>query len=181
MTKIEEQLALCRDCAREVYGHVPPSPRYTEDVAMLLAGTAATESGFEARRQSGFGFWNQGGAWGLWQTEAAPLKDSVLYLRTHPAVLQRSAVWLWERAAIDMDGLMDAAQHGMEVLLHGVFVSDALACFLARVHYLRFSAPVPHGVELQGAYYKQYYNTSAGKGSAKKFMADFGRLVEPWK
>jgi len=51
----QDILRLCRDCAASLYGAVPPSPAYAEQVAQLLFMTAAHESaGFRYRRQIGF-------------------------------------------------------------------------------------------------------------------------------
>lgn len=41
---------------------------------------------------------------------------------------------------------------------------------MARIHYLRVKAPIPDTVEERAKYWKQYYNTVNGKGSAEKYL-----------
>lgn len=46
---------------------------------------------------------------------------------------------------------------------------------MCRVHYLRVSDPLPpaNDIERLAKYWKQHYNTQAGKGSVEKFMRHF--------
>ena len=45
------------------------------------------------------------------------------------------------------------------------------ATIMCRLHYRRVAAPLPTDLPGQAAYWKQYYNTPAGAGSASDYMA----------
>jgi hypothetical protein len=168
-------LDLCRECAHGVYGDRPPTPRYGEAVAMLLAGTAATESHLVYRRQRGFSMDSLGGAWGLWQTEAAPVGDNIKFLRARPAVLKSASAFLFLGQG-ELDAILGMGNHGLMRLIHD---DDRFAVLMARLHYFRFAQPVPLDTRGQAEYWKTYYNTRLGKGTPDKYLADWRRLVEP--
>lgn len=93
----QDILRLCRDCAASLYGAVPPSPAYAEQVAQLLFMTAAHESaGFRYRRQIGFRRESQGGAFGLWQCELGSLEASIDLIRKpeRRALLDHCLAWM---------------------------------------------------------------------------------------
>jgi len=166
----DDLIRLCRECAAQVYGKTAPSPAYAEAVARLLAGTCVTESFMRWRRQQNFNLVRLDGAWGLWQTEQGAVMDSVKYLRRRGDVLANCAQFT------DMTGVFDMDIRG---LLMRIKDDDRFAVVFARLHYLRVASPVPGGLVEQAAYYKKYYNTSAGKGSVEKYLRDWRRLVEP--
>ena len=168
-------LRLCRECAGLIYGSRPPSARYAESVAHLLAGTAATESHLVYRRQRGFSLERVDGAWGLWQTEAPPVSDNIRYLRQRPDVTRRASEFLFLGEG-ELDAILTMGAHGLMRLIHD---DDRFAVLMARVHYFRFLAPIPAALDQQAAYYKCYYNTALGKGSAEKYIQDWRRLIEP--
>lgn len=172
----ETLISLCRECAAGIYGNRPPTAAYAETVARLLMGTAATESHLIYRRQVGFSLESTRGAWGLWQTEGSAVEDSRSYLRERPDVRVRAACFLFGVERHDMAGLLSMDLHSLLQLLHDW---DQLACLFARLHYIRFSAPVPPHLQGQAEYYKCCYNTSAGKGSPYKYINDWRRLVLP--
>lgn len=169
-------IALCRSCAAEVYGTRRPNAEYAEAVARLLAGTAAAESMLVHRRQIGYDMDHDGGAWGLWQTEQGAVADSMRYLRERPDVRERCAQWLLGTGRHDMSGVLAMGGHGLLRLIHDW---DRFACLVARLHYIRFSAPVPRDLAGQAGYWKEYYNTRLGKGTPEKYMQKYRSLVEP--
>lgn len=163
---------LATSCAAAIYGHTPPSPRYAQSVADLLAGTAAVESDLRHRRQHGFTWQDRRGAWGLWQTELAPLEDSLAYLLRREDVEQRAAAWLWAQQGSDMIPVLEMTGQSLLQLLSGW---DRLACLMARLHYLRFPGPVPSNRLGQARYWKQHYNTRLGAGTVDGYLAAWER------
>jgi len=163
-------IQLCRECAASIYGARPPTPAYSESVARLLMGTAATESHLKDRRQRGFSNERLDGAWGLWQTEQGAVADSVLYLRRRGDVLAHAARF------VDLSTLfhMDVRER-----LERIRIDDRFAVLFARLHYLRKPSSVPEDLRAQAAYYKQHYNTVAGKGSIQKYINDWHQFIEP--
>lgn len=174
-TTAENILAMSIECARGVYGARPPSSMYAVNVALLLAGTAATESHLQYRRQVGYGYGEGDGAFGLWQTEDAPITDNVALLKRKPALAQNASRYLHGEAG-DMDAILAMGSHGLVRLCAGW---DRFACLMDRIHYMRFPAPVPGNDAWRADYYKKYYNTTAGKGSAAKYLEDYHRLISP--
>ena len=169
-------LDIARTCMQQVYNKTKPSPAYVERGTRLLLGTAATESRFEHRRQLGFGPDVDRGAWGLWQTESAPLLDGLKYLQRRPELAHRAAQWLYRRDAAVWPYMYD---WDMRSILRVIYNDDRMGCLMARIHYMRFPPPIPESPGDQGAYYKRYYNTDLGQGSASKFVDDYVRLVLP--
>jgi hypothetical protein len=53
------------------------------------------------------------------------------------------------------------------------------AIAMIRVHYRRVPDPLPDAddIDVQGAYYKHFYNTPFGAGSALKYIADYRRYA----
>lgn len=166
----DDLIRLCRDCAGAVYGTRPPTGRYAESVARLLAGTAAAESLLRYRRQIGFSDTNIRGAWGLWQTEQHAVADSVRYLRRR-VDLNVAAIRFAPNAAAAL--LLDPLP-----LMQLIKADDRVACLFARLHYLRVAESVPDDLRGQAGYWKRYYNTRLGKGTIEGYMDKF-RMVEP--
>ena len=167
----DDLIALCRECARAVYGTRPPSERYAEAVARLLMGTAAAESLLKYRRQIGFSMENPNGAWGVWQTEQHAVADSVRYLARRRDVLAAA-----QRFAPSVAEAMCA---GALPRLHMIHDDDRLACLFARLHYLRVAEAVPDDLRGQAGYWKKYYNTRLGKGTVEGYMDKWHALVDP--
>jgi len=167
----DELIHLCRECAGRIYGTRPPSARYAESVARLLAGTAAAESLLRYRRQIGFSDANPRGAWGLWQTEHLAVGDSVKYLRRRTDVLDAAV-----RFAPRMAEAMLLETLPLMQLIHD---DDAVAVTFARLHYLRVAEAVPDDLRGQAGYWKRYYNTRLGKGTVEGYVAKFVQYVEP--
>jgi hypothetical protein len=174
--RASELIGLCRECAGEIYGTRRPSPEYAEAVARLLMGTAATESLLVHRRQMGFDMARDSGAWGLWQTEAAPLGDAMRYLTANPAVRERCAMFLFGPDRHDMSGIMAMGSHGLLRMIHDW---DRMAVLFARLHYIRFAEAVPRTTAAQAEYWKRYYNTRLGKGTPEKYLKHWRELIAP--
>lgn len=167
----DDLIHLCRDCAGAIFGTRPPSGRYAEAVARLLAGTAAAESLLRYRRQIGFSDANPRGAWGLWQTEQHAVGDSLRYLRRRTDV-QDAAVRFAPRMA-------EALLIETLPLLHLIRDDDRVAVTFARLHYLRVAESVPDDLRGQAGYWKRYYNTRLGKGTVEVYIEKWKRYVEP--
>lgn len=54
------------------------------------------------------------------------------------------------------------------------------AAAMCRVHYLRVSEPIPDTLEGQAAYWKEYYNTPAGAGSASDYMGSWRQFASSY-
>ncbi len=164
---------LCRECAAQIYVSTSPNQRYQDSTARLLAGTAATESNLTARRQYGYKLDRMDGAWGLWQTEADSVTRGVAQLKASPALLQRATDFVYRG-----DGVIEAMlTAGTQCWLKEIHDNDRMAVLFARLHYFRISKQIPFSLPEQAAYYKLYYNSVYGKGSAAKFMADYNRIL----
>lgn len=174
MMTAAECIDLSRSCAAAIYGRTAPSPRYAAAVASLLAGTAATESHLHYRRQGGFSWASNAGAWGLWQTEGAAVEDSLAYLQRRDDVHARAMEWLFQQPNVSARPLLELSTGGVLRLLSGW---DRLACLMARLHYLRVPAAVPGEHAARAVYYKRYYNTAAGKATPEKYLEDYARLI----
>ena len=157
---------LCADCAARF-----PNPEHATN---LLLGTAAQESHFVYRRQIGFGD-ELRGAFGLWQVEPGSMKSSVSLLNRRPEFLVASLTFL------------ASYQHSLCALLRTYKIADIagimrfpagdpMACLFARLHYLRVPAPIPDTIQAQADYWKRYYNTRLGKGTAKQYLDNWAEL-----
>lgn len=138
----------------DVFSNIP----YSLSAEILLLGTAATESRFGSDlKQIG------GPALGIYQIEPATLesiKEDYLSYRpmTRQAAEQFASPEPWRRQLI---------------------TSLTFASVIARLVYWRRPEAMPHHDDLQGLanYYKQHFNTPAGKGSPEKFIADYQKYV----
>lgn len=121
----------------------------------LLLGTAAHESqGFRHIFQTA------GPARSLWQIEPKTGLRSVMeWLDQHAAIKMAVAAMAWK-------GHSWADQYAW---------NHALACALARVYYWRIPAALPDTLAGLATYWKQYYNTPAGKGTAAQWLRDYER------
>jgi len=136
---------------------------YSHAAENLLMGTAATESGgFEYLDQiTGPDDTTLGPAYGLFQIEAATHMDLFKNMLNYPK-------WQVLKAKVNQ---LSALNPPLPVQLAS---NLCYASAIARVIYYRDSEPLPEADDLQGLarYYKRVYNTSAGKGSAEKFIED---------
>lgn len=168
-----DYIELAQDCAESIYDTKPPNPKYVACTRDLLLGTAATESGFKARRQNNYTLVEIEGAWGLWQIEKNSVIDSLRVLKLRPALRENAANFLVGHDNID--GLLATSSECVLRLMHSW---DRLAILMARLHYFKFRAPIPEGLQAQAEYYKIYFNTMAGKGSVEKYLRDWRTYVK---
>lgn len=158
---------LCESCAHALYDARRPTPDYARAVTLLLFGTIAHESGtFLYTRQHGFGWDSDRGAWGLAQCELGSVSASLGYLKNRPELVRRAAQWLAEDKDATLDWLFVLAPQQVLRLLP---VSERLAVLFCRLHYFRVPESVPLTVAGMDRYYKQYYNTAAGKAQIGDF------------
>lgn len=127
----------------------------------LLLYTGAAESGYRYRRQIG------GPARGYWQMEPATEEDIRRNYFSH-----RPGLWETVKDIAECIGLVGTTitYERMRSLEHNPYY----ACAMARVHYLRVPDPLPLAGDLAGqaAYWKQHYNTPAGKGTIEHFLKE---------
>jgi len=128
---------------------------YSPEAEQLLLGTALQESRLTYLKQLG-----TGPALGLFQMEPATHKDIwTNYLRYEPKLSQKVAQLAHFVAAESM-------------------ATDLLyAAAMCRIHYRRVSAPLPAFGDVYGqaCYWKEYYNTYQGAGTAREYMEAWER------
>lgn len=157
--------SLCLSCATHVHGARPSTPAYALRVARLLYGTGAHESGgFVHRRQMGFSYRNEGGAWGFWQCEAPTIRTCLHRLDFNETLRQNAADWLFdsEPGHAPSDWYLAFAGNGptaWHALLNMTAISERLSVLLARLAYMGDPDPVPESVEDQAEYWGSAYNT----------------------
>lgn len=127
----------------------------------LLLGIAAAESGLHQKRQFG-----PGPALGYFQIEPATHDDVLRNFVGHRPDL---------KAALDAL-LIPALGRDMQIA-----INDAYAAAVARLILWRAPEALPrHGdIAAYAAYWKQHYNTVAGKGTVTHFLDCWNRLVVP--
>jgi len=129
---------------------------YDSNVIQLLLGTAAHESHL--------GKWMKqinGPALGLFQMEPNTIKDiQENYLKYRPQL---------RRQLLDVSNILDTSD----------FISNIdHQIVYARLHYLRVSSSVPVSLWGQAVYWKTYWNSYKGKGTVKRYVEDYRRLVK---
>jgi len=153
MDSVEFQTTIVKPVL-EAMGH------WTQESEMLLMGTAAQESQLTYTEQLG-----GGPALGYFQMEPAThddcwtnyidyrdaLKAQILAIRTSPGVPN----------ATEMK------------------TDHKYAAAMARVRYMRVAAPIPTDPRDIAAYWKQYYNTPGGAGTADEFITNWNNLLAP--
>lgn len=137
---------------------------YSRAAVQLILGTAAVESRFHYVAQLG-----RGPALGLYQCEP----------HTHDDIWDNYLIYNPQyRIPILQYVTTDIPKQ--EQLVWNL----AYATLVARTHYKRVSAKLPeyNDVVGQAAYWKQYYNTHLGAGTAHKYIEAYHRLVAPaWR
>ena len=130
---------------------------WSEAAEELVLGTGIQESDLRYINQLG-----GGPAVGIWQMEPATHDD------------------IWENF------LAYRVRLGLKVLgsqtkfNHTRLVWDlAYACAMSRIHYLRVPRALPRAgnIKSQARYWKQFYNTTAGKGTVNQYIANWHRTV----
>ena len=132
---------------------------YSDNSVNLLMGTAAQESHLgKYRKQIG-----GGPALGIFQMEPTTFHDIVNnYLRYKPEL------------AAKIERVARVSRFKAEDIEN----NDLLAICMTRVHYLRVKKAIPDNLEGWATYWKRYYNTPLGKGTAEEFIANYKRYVQ---
>lgn len=159
--------SLCKDCGSTVSNPYPDNR-----VAQLLFGTAAQESNFQARRQSGFKAGSLRGGFGLWQLERESVTDSLILTRSKAVLREKSIKFIGDAYKSILD------RGDPEVILQMMVRSegDRLSCLFSRLHYLRVHDPIPPTVPAHAQYWKTFYNTVKGKGTVSQYLANWKSL-----
>ena len=171
---------LCRDCATVM--DRPGNPGRVEAVSRLLFGTAAHESdGFAFRRQTSPRWDGPVGGFSLWQEERGSINAGMVQLATTGALREKAARFLfgidWGKAVAAGWPMRWDESFVVELLRCGC--GDRLGVLLARLHYLRCPGAIPGDVHGQAAYWKQWYNTVAGKGTVEEYLEHWARWCAP--
>ncbi|WP_395735916.1 hypothetical protein [Prosthecobacter sp.] len=130
------------------------------DAEELLLGTAIQESQLRHRHQIG-----GGPAVGLFQMEPATHNDIWSnYLAYHKAL------------AAQVTGLMTSPTANKITELAN---NDKYAAAMARVHYLRRHAQIPHAGDIaaMAACWKRYWNTHLGKGTERQYVENWNAMM----
>ena len=127
----------------------------------LMMGTAAQESGLGRWREQ----MGRGGALGVFQMEPFTHDDTwANFIEFRPDLKKR---------ILDVTGLEGPS---LEALEHDLIYSIVMA----RVYYWRHEAPLPGEGDLvgQAEYWKEVYNTVAGRGTPADYIESYTRLVD---
>jgi len=154
--------AICKDVAKNIWIAKEPSLDYARAAACLLFGTAAQESdSFRARRQYGFDYNSDGGAFSLWQMERAAIENGLKQIKQSECLEDKVAAMILWGVTTTFEQAKLAIQRSE---------GDLFACILARLYYLRCPGAIPATIDGQGAYWKRYYNTVAGAGTVEQYI-----------
>lgn len=166
---VNTALKMCDRVMSTVYNNNPPSPNYLKIGVRLLLGTGIQESaGFIYARQIGFKNDNTRGGWGYWQTELQSLKHSYQYMKRRMALYNRVKDLLNDYS-VDLDTLaLDNLKFCKTMI-----TSPMTNCVFSRLHYLKFTEPIPNNLNDQAEYWKKYYNTVKGKGTPQQYIRNW--------
>lgn len=132
----------------------------TQNGERLVLGTALVESHAGYLKQLG-----KGPALGLWQMEPATHDDIWDNFLKHDAKLSAKVFAL---------GTSVSLTQGANELVGNLYYAAALC----RVHYRRFKAPIPADSAGLAAYWKRWYNTPKGAGTAELALPHFQAACE---
>lgn len=140
-----------------ILGFNKPTLSMRELQIMLM--TIAKESAFKDRLQIG-----GGPARGLCQMEPATALDTFRWLERKPELWRRlTFVWLGLRSVPFFTPTeKEIGEH--------LSRNDPFCLCLSRAHYKMFPAEFPRELHNQAAYWKEHWNTEAGKGTAAEAM-----------
>ena len=139
----------------------------------LMLGTAIQESQLVYRMRQG-----GGPARGLWQMEPETLTDCFInYLNSRSRRGLRTSVL--NLLPLDMR-IGRTAQYPSEALVRALASCDRFACGMARVQYLRASAPLPKegAIVEQADYWKRNYNTYKGDGKVEDYLSNWAKFTD---
>ena len=131
---------------------------YSRAAEALLLGTAAQETHLGHYLHQ-----VRGPAKGIYQMEPATICDLWSWLGDRP-----------ERRDVVVATLARWPDSATQMV-----TNLAYATAMARLYYLRVSAPLPHADDIEGLanYWKLYWNTPRGKGTPEQFIRNYHRFV----
>ena len=137
---------------REVLATAPRSIDGDAAVRLLL-GTAAQESGFGTYLKQ-----ISGPACGVFQIEPT------------------TAEWLEDSARQDFKLWLLPFRAGHSIPWALKYHLD-YSIAMCRMRYLKVKEPIPHTLERQAAYWKQYHNTAQGKGTIEEYISNYKKYI----
>lgn len=139
------------------------------EAEMLLAGTAAQESGMGTYIKQVGG----GPALSPWMIEPEAHDDI-----WNNFLCSRSDLRQRVKLACYLPSNPDNYLYYSGLMIGNI----AYACAMARIHYLRVKEPLPRTNDLHAmaAYYKKHYNTPNGAATEQQFIDNFNRYVKPY-
>lgn len=170
----ERVYRICKQCAETVYDQRQPTPTYALSTAYLLFGTAAQESCLQWERQRTPRWVGKVGGFSKWQLETGSIEASIKMLKSRPQLLVRATEFVFAdpNTPLEWPDLID-----LDAILWALRMddNDKLGCMFSRLHYMRVPTPIPHTIGGQAQYWKEHYNTLAGKGTANQYVASWTR------
>lgn len=136
-------------------------------VVNLLIGTAAQESGLgHYLRQEG------GPALGIYQMEPATHDSLQVSLMHYSHCDLRDKI-------MSLTSYYNVNTASMRINDFALVTNLNYATAMARFYYLQIPGGLPFATDIKGLaqYWKQYYNTPAGKGTVEEFMANFPKVL----
>ncbi len=156
-----EIVPLIREVCMVLTGHA------NENEVALMLGTAAAESSLVDRVQIG-----GGPALGYWQMEPATAASLWNHYLRQPKKYKLFLKVM--RIMVDLPRWVGDYFPMPEHVIKTEFrYGDDFAAALARVQYLTFPERIPDTLEGQAAYWKKYYNTSAGAGTVWHYLSQW--------
>lgn len=182
MTELEAQRhriwQICQDCALSVYDTKPPTQAYAHRVARILYGTAAQEGAMKWERQRSVRFDGTIGGFSKWQLEPDSIRAGLAMMRARPGLSETATSFLFDDPHAGTDWIKCAV---VDQILQWMRLddNDKIGCLFARLHYLRVPEPIPDDLRSQGEYWKEFYNTFAGKGTVAEYMKNWYAFTTP--
>ncbi len=156
--------------------------KYSAAAEQLVLGTAVAESLLTYRRQI------RGPALGLFQMEPATHHDIYINYLRYPgrAELRRKVIGLLSPMPegftnVQTESLLSAsvAESFAKAVVNQLIDNDRYAAAMCRIRYLRApqALPAADDIKAMAQYWKDHYNTKAGKGTPEKFLRKWRAIV----
>lgn len=131
---------------------------YSKEALDLVYNTGLVESNYKYLKQI------KGPARGLWQCEPWVAVDICKnYLQYRKPLMKKSA----SACKLQLNYFLDPNESDWENILTHNIAAQIIMC---RLHYRRVPKPLPKNLVEQATQWKNYYNTSKGKGTIQKFI-----------
>ena len=131
---------------------------YSKEALDLVYNTGLVESNYKYLKQI------KGPARGLWQCEPWVAVDICKnYLKYRESLMKKVA----KACKLDWKYFLEPTESDWENILTYNISAQIAMC---RLHYRRVPKPLPKNLGEQAAQWKNYYNTSKGKGTIQKFI-----------